>query len=286
MSSTTAISPEQKARTALFESMDPKLQAVAKTFEAVDQQLAKNDLVSRHRLGVKIREIIDNDNVYGAGAVEKLATYLGSYTASGLYNLRTVAEMFTEEQLTAAATRTNGAGGHITYTHILEISKIKSEGNRTKMLERAFKESLSAGQIASEVATKYATRNSRGGGRKPAMPHSIGAAATQVHQTFQGLENRFDPWKESLIDASKEIKDEDATSELLEKLKSGREKIDEVEGKMDGFKAGFDSVIKRVEAAVLKKTKAAEAANKGAKTEEARLDGRKGARKAATAAAK
>lgn len=281
---TTAIAPEKKARQELFNKMDPKLQSVARTFEAVEQQLKKNDLVSRHKLGTKIREVVENDNVYGAGAVEKLAEYLGDYTAAGLYNLRTYADQYTEEQVIAIADRTMANGQHVTYTHLLEISKIKSEGARAKMLERTFKDSLSAGQIAAEVTAKFATRNSRSGGRPPAVPHSIGAAATQVQQTFQSLENRFDPWKASLIDASKQINDDDATPELLEKLKQGREKIDEVEGKMDGFKTGFDSAIKRVETAVNKKKKAAGKDEAEAKSEQARLEGRKSGRRAPAAA--
>ena len=277
----TATTPEEKARLELYNKLDPKVQAIADSFEKADQKVNEGILISYYRLGGKISEMLNNENVYGAGAVEKLAEYLGGWSAGSLYNLRTVHTQWTEEQIKQIAARTTSTGRHISYSHMLELSKITTDGNRNKMLERAFKDDLSANNLSAEIATKFATRNaSRGGGRPPSKPHSIGAAATQVFQTFQGVENRFEPWKESLIDASKEINEEDATPELLEKLKQGKEKIETVEGSMEGFKTGLDAAIKRVEAAVVKKAKAASIENKNAKAEEGRLEGRTSSRQA------
>ncbi len=111
----------------------------------------REDVRVRHEVGVRLCVIKANTDRYGDHAVERLASAL-RFPARVLYRCATVAEVWTAEGLDAVMARTNAAGGRLSWSHLVALTRCASSVSRRAILEQCLRESWSVRELSAHVA--------------------------------------------------------------------------------------------------------------------------------------
>ena len=151
--------PEPAARTrrvSNYYDMIAPTHQVAKTLDNLLAREARGTLLLRYDAGVELAATCEREDVYGAYAVEQLATYLGSRRAE-FYDLLAVVRAFTRDEVEQLANRRMFDGGRIKPEHLVMLARV-SATERAALTERVFVESLKPRQLATAIRKRWAER--------------------------------------------------------------------------------------------------------------------------------
>jgi len=206
-----------RCRNVVFEEMPEDLRKVALVFDEHERKRSRGNLMIAYVEGTKIREVIEKESVYGSQAVEMLAKYLNR-NASQLYTLKTYASEYSKEDIEKLSTTQMENGEYLSYAHLTALMMIKAEKDRAATLTRVLNESLSATDLALEIAAKSTPKESKKGA-KVKKPASANAALAQVQKQTSRMKKRFPGWMEA-INALSDIEPGKINSSVGENFKS------------------------------------------------------------------
>lgn len=106
--------------------------------------------VGRYRVGAVVAELKAQPEVYGAGAVQLVASALAQDEAS-LYRHARVAERWTLVEFEALVARRMRDGSAPTWSHLVVLASVDSKARRERLLERILGESLSVRRLEEVV---------------------------------------------------------------------------------------------------------------------------------------
>lgn len=118
--------------------------ALRKRYEKLAEQLAEAtavDVKVRYEIAVVVRDAKDRKK-YGDKAVKLLSEALG-YSESALYPYAYVAETWTKKELSTLLRRKNVYGDHLSWSHLIELSRVMSKRERNQLIETALEHGLS-----------------------------------------------------------------------------------------------------------------------------------------------
>jgi len=270
--------PEEQKRAAIYEEMSPALKKVADDFRKKEAVASKGNLTLRYDMGVKVKQVIEEEAEYGANAVKQLAAFLGR-SETDLYDLRNVVTTYDKDEIIALSEREMANGGHITMGHVMAIVRVKKQADRKKLWDRVFAESLTVGQLAGEVSAGYEKANKRSGGRKPSKPTSPVAGIAQIAERTQELNNRFEGWDETVFTAIADLPPDKIDKIVLEKAEKASAELHKLEENLTQYVGKYDKGVEHIRKVVAAKAKEEADAKAEHKKEEKQLEG-KGAKKA------
>lgn len=210
------------------------LESMAKVTREVASKIVEKKVLSgqfaalvRYDCGALINEIYVTDSLSDAqkrAELQKLANYLGrdGFSVTQLTDMRNVALCYTRDYVKDQVSRLLPNGRALTFSHFQELQKISSESRRDALLEKVRKQSLSASELANEIASKKEGEIKRNGGRKPGIPKSPNAMLQKLinntKQTGNYLEALIDPFAAALEEISPESFDETFIGSIDEAL--------------------------------------------------------------------
>lgn len=270
--------PEEQKRAAIYDEMSPALKKVADDFRQKEATASRGNLLLRYDMGVKVKVVIEEEAEYGANAVKQLANFLGR-SETDLYDLRSVVTTFDRDEVKALGEREMSNGGHITIGHVMAIVRVKKAGDRKKLMDRVFAESLTVNALAAEVSAGYEKANKRSGGRKPSKPKSTVAGVAQVASRVQELNNRFAGWDETVFSAVADLSPDKIDKIVLEKAEKASEQLHALEENLQQYTGKFDKGIEHLRKVVKAKEEEVAAAEAENKKEEGELEGKSSKKK-------
>ncbi len=119
-------------------------------FRAIQRLLvtaAVDEIRTRYKIGGIVRSIQNEEAIYGARAVERLAIALGRDQAT-LYRYAAVAKMWPEQEMLALCRRRNCYGEPLSWSHWLELASLE---DWRPWLERALAEGWSVRRLKEEL---------------------------------------------------------------------------------------------------------------------------------------
>lgn len=258
--STNNVIPVDKARLKMFKSMTPATQEIAKKYEGKMSQAATGVIVIQYGLGAEVKAVMDDEGTYGNSAVEQLAVYLGvKGGATYLYALKGFAETFDKDYVKQKSSILLANGDPLTIGHWLHLMKLSEDKAREKMLDRIYKESMSANDLAKEIQSGSAggTKNARQGGRKPKTPSNLMVGL----QGLFALSNKFVRFEEvaekAVFDVIDEIEPDRVTEAMVEKTKMTIGQMDTMIEKATEAKDRLTAGLERMEEVIEKKAESA-----------------------------
>lgn len=245
----TTITPIDKARLSIFKKMTPATQEVAKEFEGKVGNAATGIIILQYSLGARVKAIVDDEGTYGSGAVKQLAEYLAVKGGeSYLYSLMNFSDTFEKDYVKQKSSIAMANGEYMTVTHWLQLMKISEEKAREKMLDRVYKESMSANDLEKEIRAGAGgkTKNARQGGRKPKTPSNPMVGL----QGIFALSNKFVRFEEvaekAVFDVLDEIEPDKVTDNLVEKAEKALEIVEQTVEKANEMKDRLETNLERL----------------------------------------
>lgn len=245
-----------KQRNQVFKSMNPETQQVARELEAKISKVSNGIVVLQYQMGMRIAKVVEEEQVYGEGAVKQLADYLNNPGgATHLYNLKNFATTFTKDYVERTMERSMESGERLSVGHWIALSRIDDGAKREKMLERVFKHSMSANDLVREVTASGSGKNVRQGGRKPQTPTSPTAGLQKTHSIAQQLNRFSEVAYDNVFGVIDEMDSEKMNETLLEKLEETKATLEETMEEAPKMIARIEKNIKRVTKVLAKKEK-------------------------------
>lgn len=277
----TELVPAEQVSAQAYEAMSAELKKIANKIDEKLSTEATGTLLLFYDVGVMVKGVLENEGTYGSNAVELLAQRFGK-SPTFFYNRKNFTKLFTRDEVKALAARRMSNGSFLTPSHAEYLVNVSKTGDRRKLLDRVFSESMSAERLSQEIAASgVEKKNKRFGGRKPKKPATPLIAAQQVAQRFAAMGNLIPVWQESMLDEIDEMDPEKAANPvLLEKLQEAHEKAENFQAELSNFIDRIEKNVKRVDAIVTARRKEVEKAEKENKKEEAKLTGKRPARSA------
>lgn len=254
-----AVTPIEKKRMALLKDMTPATRKVALEFHTIHGKIANGMIMAQYDIGARIAEIVENEGEYGSGAIKQLAAFLnvrGGETA--LYALKGFAESFDKAYVREWSSRPMANGEFLAIGHWHRLQLLKDRKSQDKMLERIFSESLTVNELEKEIRAMGSKdkRNSRTGGRKPAVPTSPIAGLQTAFQIANKWANLEPVLEANVFDAIDELPPDRINDALLDKLNETKTKLDEMVTKAQAASERVTTNIERVENVLALKNKA------------------------------
>jgi hypothetical protein len=128
--------------------------ALRKKFEEIQELFAhasREDALTRHRIGVLVAGVRDQEKTYGTRAVQTLADALGCNRTT-LYRYAVVADNWSRPSLQRLLARRTAHGGSLTWSHLMVLAGVKDARDRDAMTERALAEGWSVDALARAIA--------------------------------------------------------------------------------------------------------------------------------------
>lgn len=221
----TALSPIEKKRAALLKSMSPACREVAEDFSQKLTKASQGVVLISYDMGARVRQVREDVAQYGSNAIEVLGAYLG-ISATALYSLHGFANAFEREFVRENSSRVLPDGTHLSLGHWTAISKISENKDRLRMLNRVFRESLSANAVEREVKAAEKKTNRRSGGRKPSVPTSVLAGVQQTLSLGKKFNNLEPLLIEQVFDKIDVMAPDQVNDVLLTKLGECKEALE------------------------------------------------------------
>lgn len=264
-----AVTVAAQERAELYASMPPALKKVADEFDKKRTGIIQTNIMARHAMGSRVVGILAEDGKensrYGEQAVEKLAAYMDMPT-NDLYNLRTFAQAYTADDITALMSRVTPGGSPLSYTHLLELSRLKA-GPRKQLTAAAINEGLSAKELqrrietvapepvaepASTKKTKVTepegpkTRATETRGRPLTRPSSPLAGVQQVINQAVELTKRCKIWDEVVFGHFADLSPDEVNDTVAVKLAEAVDAVTNMKLQIDAAVPKLESDLRRV----------------------------------------
>jgi hypothetical protein len=118
--------------------MSPELQRVCREVQQLLNRNDARDAYDRYLIGSIIRDVRNQTNTYGEGSVGKIARVVGR-DVDTLYEYADVAETWSQTEVTRLLERKTALGVPLSFSHLIELSKVRRDRDLLKALtERAF----------------------------------------------------------------------------------------------------------------------------------------------------
>jgi GGDEF domain-containing protein len=143
------------------EGLGPRLRPIYEAIETLLAGSTREDVRSRHRVGVLIGEIKGAEDKYGAHAVERLAVALGSNVHT-LYRSASVAERWSRDEFEVLLARAADAGRSLSWSHLVALAGVASRQRRGDLLQKTLDEGLTVRQLLKHIALRTSVREPNG----------------------------------------------------------------------------------------------------------------------------
>ena len=110
----------------------------------------KKEVHAKYSIGLAIVMVQNDSEKYGKGSVRVVASELGC-TAALLYSYAAVASTWTPDAFEVASARDNAKGISLTFSHFIELSKVKNAQKREALLTAALEEAWSLRSLLSKM---------------------------------------------------------------------------------------------------------------------------------------
>ena len=225
--------PTATQRQKILAEMPRPLRAVAKQVAALLSDEAEEPIVRKWMVGGELQHVIDATDLYGDHGVNLLAKYLG-YTTATLYYWVGMRRAFNKADLRRLAKRRMRSGRPISEGHLIVLGNVKSQRTRGKLINRVFRESLTAAELRREIPGHAKVKPGHQD-RKPTPPPSPDAILQQMADRCQRFHRQFEAWLgnlEQVEQARPSAKLRDHLVEARDQLKTLKEDIEEVEPRL------------------------------------------------------
>jgi hypothetical protein len=189
----------------------------------------REDVRTRHKVGVILIRVHAEANTYGECAIERMAEELATSTHI-LYSCARVAECWSKPQITTLSARTNARGEPLSWSHFVVLTK-PAGSLRGAWIERCLAEGWTVRELREQMAQEGA-RNA------PDLEENAGARAGEPFRIAlrEGLQHaarataQFDVIREGLLsrqDSAGIDTDEDLRARAIEAYEKLAECVDE-----------------------------------------------------------
>jgi hypothetical protein len=282
-----ALTPFEKKRAELLNEMTPKTQAVAKDFDKKVTMAAKGLVLIKYDMGARLAEVIEKEAEYGSDAVNQLATYMNfPGGATGLYALSNFASEFDRDFVQTQVAQAMENGRPLETGHFLQIMRVKSKKEQTKLFDRVRRECLSVNSLEEEIRAKYESKNKRTGGRKPKKPSSPAAGLQKLFANAQKLDNFLDITEETIFEPLEEIAAEEVNEQLVDKFDKAEAQLGSLIKDAQAAVKRMQPVKKRLDTVLKKKANAPEEESAPKSTSRKKAATKKASSKGGTASRK
>ena len=174
---------EVAERQRILEGMTPAFREKLEYFEAWMRAEAGHTLRTRYELGLRVREVYEDEknhggSVYGKNAIGRICKLLGWEDDVIRLSLRFV-RAFTPGQLERLCSLVTASGGTVCWSHVRTLLQVEA-AHRHELLDRTVAEGWMSSQLALEVKRLIDRPGADGRGRPPVVPRDFdGAVANQ-----------------------------------------------------------------------------------------------------------
>jgi hypothetical protein len=259
MSTEKSTEDVKATRKALLSSLSTSARKLVEQFISREGKSGASEILTKWDHGADVAKIMANPDEFGIDFVTSLATLTGE-SEDSLYAYRNFSQRFKREHVAALAERVTARGTHLTWKHFRVLLSVEDRKAMRDYLNRAFEEGLSANQLEVEVAggNHQQTRTmSRGGGRKPAKPSSVGAGLRQIVSVSQSLVKRADVWDDAVCKAVLNEDPAKLDEDLATSLVTAAQEVDELVEALQSTSKSLHKSLAHVEQ-VLEKRKQAD----------------------------
>ena len=116
----------------------------------------RDEILTRHRVGVALLAIKQRRDTYGTQAVERVAEELGVGTRL-LYQHITVAEHWTEVEIRVQVDKTNRFGQPLSWSHLLALTRIDDANARIALVDDCLGNAWSVHELTQQVEQHVAS---------------------------------------------------------------------------------------------------------------------------------
>jgi hypothetical protein len=180
------------------------------TVRSLVSQVERDEIKTRYRVGLLLREVVASVEIYGERAVERLAERL-EVGADTLYRCITVAETWSESELHALASRTNCFGERFTWSHLATLAKIPGDGMRGRWTDRC----LEAGWTTQELAQHLVGEHQGPSSHREVTRHAVRVGLAECAQNALRARVQMRLARESL--ERQPVEEADVEEPLLER---------------------------------------------------------------------
>ncbi len=222
----SSLTPVQRA----LSNMTPALRAYCqKRILPLVSRIHSSELVNRHKLGMYIVDILSNKSKYGDYAAEQLAVVL-NMSLSNISLHRSVATLWTEDQIKELSEREGEHGYRISWTHLSLIAQLPEDKQRDGVLARCFEKRLSTRETAALVESYISSGGrSRTKSIRPKSPTAIVSRLSGIADKIQELDEVL---SSTVYEYLESAKDEDR-EKTIEVIRGIEEAIDIIRSFLD-----------------------------------------------------
>jgi hypothetical protein len=176
--------------------MSPELQRVCREVQQLLNRNDARDAYDRYLIGTIIRDVRNQTNTYGEGSVGKIARVVGR-DVDTLYEYADVAETWSQTEVTRMLERKTALGVPLSFSHLIELSKVRRDRDLLKMLtERAF------GGISARHLRALVEERRRGMAANRATPPVAVSQLQRIVKLSQGLIDAAHAFEHHLFELS------------------------------------------------------------------------------------
>jgi hypothetical protein len=143
-------SPRKQKIDKIVEDMTDELRQQYQELCKLWENRTGKELTDHHAIGQLVAAIDDDEGTYGKRAVAKLAQALGLNRAT-LYDYAAVARYWSTEEITKVRERKGFMGRSLSWSHLVELSRVKKKSEREKLFVQALVEGLTVRELAGRV---------------------------------------------------------------------------------------------------------------------------------------
>ena len=214
MSKTAVTAASKEAKRALGK-MTPALRKVFDKISDKLRNLARVDILSRYDLGTQIQTAMGDDRKYGEQVAETLAAAL-SINISQIYAWKSVASMYSKEEIQELIDRKMTNDGSITFTHLTLLAGCHKAQLRNKVTNAVFKDCLTSRDLLALIKENMDRTSNRAAGAQ--RPRSPAAALAKFSKMTTALMEEQSGLEETLFESLSSEPGKYATDKLEEQL--------------------------------------------------------------------
>lgn len=143
--------------------MSPELREVYEQLRGLAERASARDALMKYLVGELVCEVQGDEGKYGAHAVEKLSAKLGSgFKADTLYDAASVARTWGKSEFSELVRRGDAERRRLSFSHFVELARVKLPEKREHLLQRALKDGLSVRRLAALIDEGAGTASEAG----------------------------------------------------------------------------------------------------------------------------
>ncbi len=208
------ISPEEQAREAAIQSMNPKLR---KLYEEISAKFEKQNAASvwfYYEVGLTAKKAHANAPEYGDGAIEKLA--MATTVDRGLiYKAITLTNFATKDELKKILERRTVKGEPVSWSHLAQIMSVEDKKQFHQMVDTILEKNLSIRQLRDEMKK----RAYGGGGSRQLVPRTaMGGLAHMIALCGRANAKFLTEFDETVFNPLEAVEGREVTDGMLQRV--------------------------------------------------------------------